>query len=386
MPFNSNSPFDVAVVQAAPVFLDREASMQKLTDLALDAAGNGAKLVLFPEAFIPGYPRGLSFGATVGSRSAEGRALYRRYSDAAISGPGPDTIRLGELAADLGIHLAVGLVEKDAALPGTLFCSLALWGPDGMILNLHRKIKPTASERLIWGEGDGTTISTVPTDLGAIGGLICWENLMPLARTALYNQGVELYLAPTADSRESWQATIRHIALEGRCFVLSCNQFVTKADYPDDLGKASMREIEALDDPLCRGGSAIIGPLGDYLAGPLWDEEGILYATLDPGAITEARFDFDVAGHYSRPDLFQLWQAPGVGLPPGPAGLDAVLGELLAGGPFLFPDLGDDDLDDALGPEYDDPFFPTFPAAWTEKQPATKLPAKPTKSRRRAKH
>ncbi len=385
MPFSSQAPFEVAVVQAAPVFLDREASIQKLIALTQEAAGNGARLVLFPEAFIPGYPRGLSFGATVGSRSAEGRALFRRYADAAVSVPGPEIMLLSELAAKLSIYLAVGLVAKDAALPGTLYCSLALWGPDGTILNLHRKIKPTASERLIWGEGDGTTIGAIPTDIGAIGGLICWENLMPLARTALYNQGVELYLAPTADARESWQATIRHIALEGRCFVLSCNQYVTKADYPADLGKASMREIEALEDPLCRGGSAIIGPLGDYLAGPLWDEEGILYATIDPGAIAEARFDFDVTGHYSRPDLFRLWQAPGTGLPaPGAGGLDAALGELLfGGGPLLMPPLGDDDLDEFFGPEVEDSFFPSFPTAWTEKKPATKLTAKPTRGRRR---
>lgn len=196
---------------------------------------------------------------------------------------------------------------------------------------------------------------------------------MPLARTALYNHGVELYLAPTADSRASWQSTIRHIAPEGRCFVLSCNQYVTKADYPDDPGKASTRGIETMDDPLCRGGSAIVGPL--------WDDEGILYATLDPGAIIGARFDFDVSGHYSRPDLFRLWQAPGIGMPIGPGGLELALGDLLPGvGPFLFP------LDDDLGLEEEGPFFPSFPVAWTEKEPATNLPAKPTRSRRRPKH
>jgi nitrilase len=290
----------------------------------------------------------------------------------------------------LGILLAVGLVEKDARTPGTLYCSLALWDANGVLLNLHRKLKPTASERLIWGEGDGSGLRVMTTKIGKLGGLICWENLMPLARTSLYNQGVELYLAPTADSRETWQATIRHIAMEGRCYVLSCNQFVTKADYPNDLGKASMQELAAAPDPLSRGGSAIISPLGEYLAGPLWDEAGILYATIDPGAITEARFDFDVVGHYSRPDLFQL-TGPGAGTSPFDSeAVDDMLAELLFGGAAgLVPPLDDDDDDDFFGPEDADPFFPIFPAAWTEKKPgspgSTKLPAKPTKRRRRAK-
>lgn len=383
---STTEPFDVAVVQDASVFLDREASIEKTIALAREAAGKGAKLVLFPEAFIAGYPRGLSFGAVVGSRSAEGRKLFRCYAESAIALAGPDGARLGAAARDLGIHLAVGVVERDPVSAGTLYCSLALWGPDGILQSLHRKLKPTASERIIWAEGDGNGMFVAPTPLGNVGGLICWENYMPLARTALYEQGLDLYLAPTADGRESWQATIRHIALEGRCFVLSCNQFVTRADYPDDLGKESMREIAELSDPLSRGGSAIIGPLGDYLAGPLWGEAGILYATIDPGAIIEARFDFDVVGHYSRPDLFRL-TAP---VPLSLDGLGAMdemgmLGDLLFGGPGLFP-LADDDLDDdLLDAELEGPFFPTFPADFREKKPPTKLPAKPSKRTRRGK-
>src|SRR5262249_22631535 len=163
----------------------------------------GAELVLFPEAFIPGYPRGLSFGAIVGSRTAEGRALFRRYAENAIEVPGPETARLGEMAADLEIHLAVGVIERDPATKGTLYCTLLLWGREGELLNQHRKLNPTASERLIWGEGDGSGLHVVETELGRIGGLICWENYMPLPRTSLYMQGVELYLAPTADARES---------------------------------------------------------------------------------------------------------------------------------------------------------------------------------------
>jgi nitrilase len=306
MSLENPGTFIAAVVQDGSVFLDREASVHKTITLARQAAAQGARLVLFPEAFISGYPRGLSFGAIVGSRSAEGRKLYRRYVESAITIPGPEAAQLAATAADLGIYLAVGVIERDQRTAGTLYCTLAVWGPDGTLLNLHRKIKPTASERLIWGEGDGSGLRTIPTELGRMGGLICWENYMPLARSALYAQGVEIYLAPTADGRETWQSTIRHIALEGRCFVLSCNQFMTKAEYPEDLDEASLREVAALPDPITRGGSAIIGPLGEYLAGPLWDESGILYAEIDPGAVSEARFDFDACGHYSRPDLLQL--------------------------------------------------------------------------------
>jgi len=382
------SEIRVAVVQAASVFLDREASIQKTIALAREAANEGAQLVLFPEAFIPGYPRGLSFGATVGNRTSEGRALFRRYANAAITAPSEDTHRLAEAAEELGIYLAVGVVDRDAQTPGTLYCTLALLNPDGELLNLHRKVKPTASERLIWGEGDGSGLRVTPTDIGRIGGLICWENYMPLARTALYQGGVEIYLAPTADARESWQATIQHIALEGRCYVLSCNQFVTKADYPSDLGKAADEELALAPDPLCRGGSAIVGPLGEYIAGPLWDEPGILYATLDLGALTEARFDFDVVGHYNRPDLFSLSLSPAVGLgPPLVPALDEVLSDLILGGPGgLFGAGPGIDLDDP-GPFPDiDPFFPSIPATWSEKKgPARtppKNPRKPARKRR----
>ncbi|MFN8590600.1 MAG: carbon-nitrogen hydrolase family protein [Thermomicrobiales bacterium] len=299
-------PFDVAVVQNASVVFDRDASVQKVIDLATRAATGGARLVLFPEAFIPGYPRGLSFGAVVGSRSGAGRMLFRRYAENAVHVPSPETERLGAAAHDLGIYLAVGVIERDDVSEGTLYCTLLLWGPDGRLLNIHRKLKPTASERLIWGEGDGSGLRVVSTAIGRIGGLICWENYMPLARMALFQEGIEVYLAPTADGRESWQATIRHIALEGRCFVLACNQFVTRADYPIDLDPRSMEELAVLDEPLSRGGSAIVGPLGEYLAGPLWNEAGILRATLDPGELAAARFDFDVTGHYNRPDLLRL--------------------------------------------------------------------------------
>ena len=385
MPTRKDPGFDVAVVQDASVFLDRDGSIQKTIELAREAAGNGAELVLFPEAFVPGYPRGLSFGAIVGSRSAAGRALFRRYAENAVSVPGPETDLLAATARELEIHLAIGVIERDPVTAGTLYCTLLLWGPDGELLNHHRKLKPTASERLIWGEGDGSGLMVMPTELGKIGGLICWENYMPLARAALYSEGVELYLAPTADSRETWQATIRHIALEGRCHVLACNQFVTKADYPTDLDEASVRELAAADDPLSRGGSAIIGPLGEYLAGPLWDEAGILYAHIDPGAVTEARFDFDAVGHYSRPDIFTLLVHP---KPPLGAMPDLdVLDDLVFGGgnPFLDALAGSPEAFFGAPDEPDEgPEFPMFPATWSEKRPAANWqPAKPVKRKRR---
>jgi len=295
----------VAVVQAASVLFDKAASVEKACRLIEEAGRRGSKLVLLPEAFIPAYPRGLSFGMKVGSRSDEGRALWKRYWENAVDTSGVEVQMLGRAAKKAGLYLGIGVIEKDGAACGeTLYCSVLYFSPDGDLIGKHRKLKPTGSERLIWGEGDGSTLSAFSTEYGKIGGLICWENYMPLARMAMYGQGVEIYLAPTADSRETWQATLRHIACEGRCFVLGCNQFVTKEMYPSDLEM----QAELSDQPalMCRGGSVIIGPTGEVVAGPLWDEEGILYAELDLSEIIKAKIDFDVVGHYSRPDVFQL--------------------------------------------------------------------------------
>ena len=297
--------FRAAVVQAAPVLFDREATVAKTCRLVEEAAQQDVRLVLLPEAFIPCYPRGLSFGTVVGSRTDAGRLTWERYWANSVDVPGPVTDVLGEAAHEAGVYLAVGVIERDTEFSrGTLYCTLLYFGPDGTLLGKHRKLKPTAAERLIWGEGDGSTLTVLQTDLGAIGGLICWENYMPLARTALYGKGVEVYLAPTADSRETWQSTIRHIACEGRCFVLGCNQFVTKDMYPPDL--PGVEDLSTQPDIMCRGGSAIISPLGEYLAGPLFDEEGILVAELDLADVARSKLDFDVVGHYARPDVFQL--------------------------------------------------------------------------------
>jgi len=297
--------FKAAVVQAAPQLFDREASIAKACRLTADASAQGARLVLFPEAFVPAYPRGLTFGTVVGNRTDLGRQVWERYWKNAVDVPGPATRALGSAAREAGTYLAIGVIERDTQYSrGTLYCTLLYFGPDGTLLGKHRKLKPTAAERLIWGEGDGSTLTVLNTELGRIGGLICWENYMPLARMAMYGKGVDIYLAPTADARERWQATLRHIALEGRCFVLGCNQYVTKSMYPADL--ELIKELESQPDVLCRGGSAIVSPSGEYLAGPLYDQEGILLADLDLAEIARGKFDFDVVGHYARPDVFQL--------------------------------------------------------------------------------
>jgi nitrilase len=295
----------VAVVQAAPILFDHDATLAKTCRLVAEASRQGARLILFPEAFIPAYPRGLAFGTVVGGRTPEGRRTWEAYWRGAVEVPGPATEAIGEAARQANAYAAVGVIERDRDFSGgTLYCTLLYFGPDGRLLGKHRKLKPTAAERLIWGEGDGSTLTAVPTEFGTVGGLICWENYMPLARMAMYAKGVGIYLAPTADARDSWQATLRHIACEGRCFVLGCNQFVTKAMYPGDL--VGVEDLADQPDVLCRGGSVIVGPLGDVLAGPLFGEEGILTADLDLGEIPRSRFDFDVVGHYARPDVFQL--------------------------------------------------------------------------------
>jgi nitrilase len=297
-----NRKFKVACVQATPVIFDLEKSVEKTIALTADAAGTGCKLVVFPETFIPGYPAGLGFGTVVGSRTQAGRDQFKEYWQNSVEVPGVYTDKLAECAKKNKVFLTVGVTERDK-VNKTLYCSLLYFGPDGSLLGKHRKIKPTAAERLVWGEGDGSTLCTFDTEIGKIGGLICWENYMPLARMAMYNKGVEIYLAPTADSRDSWNATMQHIAFEGRCYVIGCNQYFTKSDFPQHL----QAEL-AQDRPevLSRGGSVIVSPLGEVLAGPLYGEEGILTAEVDLDELVRSRMDFDVTGHYSRNDIFKL--------------------------------------------------------------------------------
>jgi nitrilase len=296
LPTARSGPVNVAVVQAAPVLFDTPRTIQKLADLAADAARRGAELVVFPEAFVGGYPKGHDFGVSLGIRSPDGRDEFRRYFESAVEIPGPATDMIGSAARSHGVHLVVGLIERAG---GTLYCTAAMFGPDGGLLGTHRKLVPTALERVVWGQGDGSTLPVVATPLGKIGAVICWENYMPLLRTAMYAKGVELYCAVTVDDRETWVPTVRHVALEGRCFVLSACQFLRRADLPPGYMPASQ-------DVLIRGGSCVVGPLGELLAGPVYGEECVLTATLDRADLARAKFDLDVVGHYARPDVFRL--------------------------------------------------------------------------------
>jgi nitrilase len=290
----------VAVVQAAPALFDTPRSLEKLAELTADAARRRAELVVFPEAFIGGYPKGHDFGVTVGIRTPEGRDAFRRLFESAIEVPGRATEFLGSVARDQAIHLVVGVAERAG---GTLYCTALIFGSDGTLLGKHRKLMPTAMERVLWGSGDGSTLPVVATNLGRVGTVICWENYMPLLRTALYAKGVELYCAVTVDDRETWIPTMRHIALEGRCFVLSACQVLKRNDLPPGY---PTERLPAAQDLLIRGGSCIVGPLGQLLAGPVYGEECVLTADLDRADLARAKFDFDVVGHYARPDVFRL--------------------------------------------------------------------------------
>lgn len=290
----------VAVVQAASVPFDTDACIDKAVRLIGEAAAAGAKVIVFPEAFIVGYPKGLDYGLVIGARDPVGREEFRIYLDAAIEVPGPQTQRLGEAAAAHRAHVVMGVIEREH---GTCYCTVLFFGPDGALLGKHRKLMPTALERMIWGYGDGSTLTAVDSPYGRIGSVICWENYMPMLRMAMYSKNVALYCAPTADDRDTWLPTMQHIALEGRCFVLSACQYLRRKDLPDTV---RVKLGDSPDSVLMRGGSAIISPLGKVLAGPDFEGERILTATLDLEEIPRAKFDFDVVGHYSRPDVFQL--------------------------------------------------------------------------------
>jgi nitrilase len=296
----SEASVRVAVVQAGSIPFDTKGCIDKASRLTGKAAAAGAKVILFPEAFVTGYPKGLSYGLVVGARDSAGREEFRLYLDAAIDVPGPETARLGEAAAAARSYVVIGVVERDK---GTCYCTVLFFGPDGALLGKHRKLMPTALERMIWGFGDGSTLTAVDSPYGRIGSVICWENYMPMLRMAMYSKNVALYCAPTADDRETWLSSMRHVALEGRCFVLTACQFLRKRDFPPTV-RVSLGD--SADAVLMRGGSAIISPLGRVLAGPAFEGETILTADLDLNEIGRGKFDFDVVGHYSRPDVFRL--------------------------------------------------------------------------------
>ena len=288
------------MIQAAPVVFDRDATVEKVRTLAAAAASQGAQIAVFPEAFVSAYPKGLDFGARVGGRTMEGRKMFRRYFESAVEVPGPAVDALGAIAREHALHLVIGIIERDG---GTLYCTVLFFDPAGALMGKHRKLMPTAMERLIWGMGDGSTMPVFDTPVGKIGAVICWENYMPLLRTAMYAKGIELYCAPTVDDRDTWARSMQHIAFEGRCFVLSAVQYLKRGDCPTDYPA-----IQG-DDPatvLIRGGSVIVNPLGQVLAGPDYEGETILTADLNLDEIVEGKYDLDVVGHYARPDVFHL--------------------------------------------------------------------------------
>lgn len=296
----SENKIKAAVVQATPVLFDRAKTIAKLANLTRDAASQGAELVVFPEAFVGGYPKGFDFGARLGTRSDAGREEFRRYFEGALEVPGLDCDLIGEAARAASVHLVVGVVERAAA---TLYCSVLMFSPEGKLLGKHRKLMPTALERVVWGFGDGSTLPVIETGIGRLGSVICWENYMPLLRMAMYAQRIELYCAPTVDDRETWLPTMRTIAIEGRCFVLSACQYLTRADCPAPHGDKTASHSNTV---LIKGGSCIIDPFGSVLVEPRFDGEAIRIAELDRRTIARGKYDLDVVGHYARPDVFRL--------------------------------------------------------------------------------
>jgi nitrilase len=292
-----------ACVQVEPAILDRAGSLARVAERTAEAVAGGADLVVFPETFIPAYPSSVWAKALAGWGTPGAQEAFALLHRESLELPGPDADRLGAIASEHGVWLVVGVNELDPERPGTLYNSLLYYSPQGELALHHRKLVPTNHERLVWGQGDGRGLRAIETPLGRIGGLICWENYMPLARFSLYESGVELYIASTADDGDEWQATLIHLARESRAFVIAPCHFQRASSYPADFPLRALLEGR---DLLGRGGSAILAPDGSYLAGPLYDEEGILYAELDPDVLRRARQRFDPAGHYHRPDVLQL--------------------------------------------------------------------------------
>lgn len=293
----------VAVVQAAPVMFDKKASTDKAVRLIAEAAEKGAELIVFPELFIAGYPYGMTYGFTVGSRNEDGRKDWKVYYDNSILVPGEETARIAQAAKAAHAFVSVGISERDA-VTATLYNSNVMFSPEGELLNVHRKLKPTGAERVVWGDADKHYFPVADTPWGPMGALICWESMMPLARVALYQKGVTLYISPNTNDYDSWLATSRHIAIEGRCYFINCDMFFTKDMYPKDLH--CPEEIAKLPDIVCRGGSCVIDPSGNFVTEPVWDKEEIIYAELDMQKVPASRMEFDPCGHYARPDVLRL--------------------------------------------------------------------------------
>ena len=292
----------IAVVQAAPVMFDKDACVDKVLRYVDECADKGAELIVFPELFIPCYPFGLTFGFRVGSRSQPGREDWKKYYDNSILADGPEMQRIIDKSKERQVYVSVGYSEREA-LNGTLYNSNMMIAPDGTAMN-HRKLKPTGSERVVWGDADRDYFPVMDTPWGPMGNLICWESYMPLARVALYQKGITLYISPNTNDNPEWQDTIRHIAIEGHCYFVNCDMVFTRDSYPKDLN--AQDEIAKLPDIACRGGSNVIDPFGHPVTDTLWDEEGVLYAVLDMQKVPASRMECDACGHYSRPDVLSL--------------------------------------------------------------------------------
>lgn len=291
---------NVAVIQDSSVPFNAKMTTKKINHLITEAANNGAEVIVFPEAFLGTYPKGLNFDAPVGNRAPIGREEYLRYYNGSVNLKGPEIASIIENIQQYNLFVVLGIIENEG---GTLYCTALYLDSDRGLIGKHRKLMPTGSERIIWGFGDGSTMEVMETKFGKIGAVICWENYMPSLRMSMYAQGIEIYCAPTADDRDSWIASMKHIALEGRCFVLSACQHITREEFPEEY--RSVIDYKA-DDILMRGGSTIISPLGEEIVAPIFNRKAILYATLQSDDLIKSKLDFDVVGHYSRPDIFTL--------------------------------------------------------------------------------
>lgn len=292
----------LALVQAEPVLFDKKASVDKSLKYIEEAAKNKPDLIVFPELFIPGYPIGMNFGFSVGKRTAPGREDWKRYYDASVVVGDEDFMRLAEAAKKAGAYVSIGFSERDAVI-GTLYNSNVIFEPDGS-WKVHRKLKPTGSERLVWGDANKDYFPITDTPWGPMGSLICWESYMPLARVALYQKGVTIYISPNTNDNPEWQATIQHIAIEGKCYFINSDMIVRRSSYPTDLNEAET--VKALPEMVCRGGSCVIDPYGHYLTEPVWDEETIIYTDLDMELTAACKMELDAVGHYARPDVLEL--------------------------------------------------------------------------------
>jgi nitrilase len=304
MTYSTPASFAIAAAQLSPVFLDREATIDRACAAIAEAGRSGARLVVFPEAYVPGYP--LWIWTIAAGQTHALRALYAELLDQSVTIGDEATRRLCDAAREHAVFVTIGINERNAEASGTsLYNSLLFIGADGSVLGVHRKLIPTTGERLIHAQGDGSTLAVYPTPIGRLGGLICWENYMPLARQALYAQGMQLYVAPTWDRGEPWLSTLRHVAKEGRAYVIGCCSAMRADDIPDRL--AFKAELKIPDDGwLNPGDSVIVDPDGKVIAGPLHGSAGLLLAEIDPEKMTGPRWQLDVAGHYARGDVFEF--------------------------------------------------------------------------------